>query len=780
MGFQARTVVRASRWWALGLLTGSLVLGGCYRGGAQQRDDDEDEDDAGQDDGADGANLVGPEACVDTDRFFKEKIWAPLLSQKCIGCHNPNGLAKNTDLVLQMADYPGYLEANQQTLENVARLEIDGIPLLLAKPTGMVEHGGGLQLAEGSEDYNTLAEMIDRFAAPSHCIDDGDIDQFFDGIEQLDEEQTLRKATFLLASRMPTPEELEQVRGEGIDALDPVLDEVLREDAFYVRLKEIFNDLLHTDAYRIGEDAVLTVDDETFPMALWYDDIEDNATKNEMRRLTNEAIAREPLEIVEHVLRNEMPFTEAFTADYTIINPYSARSYGLDLGMFDDPNDAGEKMTYTFEEIPSAGLLTTSVFLNRYPSTPTNRNRARARYFYDFFLATDIMRLAARPLDATEIQSHNPTLNEEACTVCHAVFDPVAGAFQNWDDEGRYRPPESGWYPDMLPPGFGDIQIPYEENHQALRWLTAELVKDPKFSLAMVHLVYRGITGQDPLEEPTELEDVDYLARIRAFEAQDYVFKKVADAFVAADYDLRVVIKEVVKTHYFRATTTTEALDEQRSMELADMGTARLLPPEALHRRLIATLGVPWIKNDQEVLLSEDYYKFFYGGIDSVSVTERLSQMNGVMANIVDRMANEMACTATAWDFTQPAEERLLFPAVELTDMPNSAAGEAAIRDNIVHLHEHLLGEAVTADDAEVERAWKVFDAVWEDGQAGLMLPEEPYPMNLPGPCRADEDPLTGDPLPEGVAISEDPDYTVRAWMAVMSYMLADYRYLYE
>ncbi|MCA9707189.1 MAG: hypothetical protein KDK70_15155 [Myxococcales bacterium] len=757
----------------LGVLTASLLLGGCYVGGARHADEGED-DDGGEDGSRAAGRLVGPQTCVDTDKFFKENIWAPVLSKKCIGCHNPTGQAANTDLVLQMSDYPGYLEVNQQTMANVARLEIDGMPLLLAKPAALVEHGGGLQMPEGSEEYDMLAEMIERFGAPSHCKDDADINRFFDGLVDLDEEQTLRKATFLLASRMPTAEELDAVRGAGIDALDPVLDAVLHEDPFYGRIKEIVNDMLHTDAYRIGDDAVDTVDEDMFPDAFWFDAIEDTDVKNQMRALTNEAIAREPLEIVEYVLRNDKPFTEVFTGDYTIINPYSARSYGVPASEFADYDDASEKIPWSFEEIPQAGLLTTSVFLNRYPTTPTNRNRARSRFFYKFFLATDVMRLAARPLDATQIQSHNPTLNVAACTVCHANIDGPAGAFMNWDEQGRYRP-MTGWFGDMIPPGFGDEELPYEDYPRAVQWLAEKMTHDSKFSLAMVHLVYTGLTGQEPLEEPMELEDVDYLARIRAFEAQDYVFKKIAEKFATSNYDLRVVFKEVVKSHYFRAVDTEETLDDQRFMELADMGTARLLPPEGLNRRLVATLGMPWIKNGVEVLNSGDYYKFFYGGIDSVSVTDRLTDMNGVMANVVERMSNEMACTATALDFTRPATERLLFPEVELTDLPGAAGAEDAIRANLVHLYQHLLGQRLDADDPEVDRAYGILTDVWQDGQAGLMLEESPYPVALPGPCRADDE-----SIPTESQIIDDPDYTVRAWMAVVTYMLGDYRYLYE
>jgi len=757
------------------------LTSGCYVGVSPLIGEEEEED---GDDGVveeNDAELIGPGTCVDTDKFFKEKVWAPVLSKTCIGCHNPTGVAGNTDLVLQMSDYPGYLEVNQQTVENIARLEIDGVPLLLAKPGGMVEHSGGTQLPPDSEEYELMAEMIDRFGAPTHCRDDADIDQFFDGIVELDEEQTLRKATFLLASRMPTAEEFEAVRGAGIDSLDAVLDPILREEAFYGRMKEMVNDLLHTDAYRIGDDAVDTVDDDTFVDPDWYADIEDGTTRNQMMRLTNEAIAREPLEIVEHVLRTERPFTEVFTANYTIVNPYSARAYGIPASAFTDFDDENEKIPWTFEEqgIPSSGLLTTSVFLNRYPTTPTNRNRARSRFFYKFFLATDVMRLAARPLDATEITTHNPTLNFAGCTVCHSNIDPVAGAFMNWDDTGRYRP-MGGWFGDMVPPGFGEKELPADEYDNGVQWLANEMLSDPKFSLAMVHLMHKGLTGQDPLDEPMELEDVDYLARIRAFEAQDHVFKKIAEQFVTGDYDIRIIIKGLVKSHYFRAIGTEETLDDQRYMELADMGTARLLSPEALNRRLVATLGVPWIKNGVEVLNSGDYYKFFYGGIDSVSVTERLTEMNGVMANVVERMSNEMACTMTAADFTRPAEERMLFPEVEMTDMPGDAGSETAIRANLVYMYDHLLGEALETDDPEIDRAYGILREVWEDGQDGLVLEESPYPVALPSPCRATTDPATGEAIPAEQQLTEDPDYTVRAWMAVTTYMLGDYRFIYE
>jgi hypothetical protein len=766
----------------LGVLGLSAALAGCYRGGAQTDDDEPQRGDGGEEDDDRSSNDDPLATCVDTSKFFQERVWTPILKQKCFACHNESGKAADTAFVLKAEDWPGYLEINEQTMENLVsfevRLEDDStLPLLLAKPSRLTDHEGGVVVEPGGEEYAAIEEMLQRFRTPTVCNDTRDLATFFAHIEQLDEVDTLRKATLLLAARLPTPEEIALVEGQGIDALDPVLDTLMHEDGFYVRLREMVNDRLHTDAFLLDEDAVETVDEQTFPTAFWYEALPDDQFA-QARDRTNDAIAREPLEIVLNVVRNDRPFTEIVLGDYTMVNPYSARAYGLDLAMFADPNDPGEWVQHDFEEIPQAGILTTSVFLNRYPTTPTNRNRHRSRMVQDFFLGTDVMKLASRPLDILEVAGHNPTLNDPNCNVCHVNIDPLAGAFMNWNENGHYRP-MGGWFGDMVAPGFEGEEIDPEFYDTALQWTMNRVVEDPKFALGVVRFFVQPVTGQAPLSEPTEIGDTDYLARIRAAEAQTWKLQQIADAFVADHYEVRTIIKELVKSEYFRAAGYDEEIDAQREMELADMGTARLLPPEALQRKLVATTGYAWMKNGADALNATAYYKFFYGGTDSVSVTERLTEMNGVMANIAERMAGEMACTTTGLDFAKPPAERLLFPMVELADVPGMPGAADAIKANIAYLHEHLLAEHVDVGDPEVLRTYEVFMDVWEDGQVGLTAEVEPYPVQLPGPCRATSDPITG-PIPEGSQVIDDPTYTARAWMAVVTYLLGDYRYLYE
>jgi hypothetical protein len=163
-----------------------------------------------------------------------------------------------------------------------------------------------------------------------------------------------------------------------------------------------------------------------------------------------------------------------------------------------------------------------------------------------------------------------------------------------------------------------------------------------------------------------------------------------------------------------------------------------------------------------------------YGGIDSLTKTERLDDINGIMANIASRMANEAACLATSADFAKPRAQRMLFPHVDADDIPGE--DEFEIRDNLVHLHERMLGETLHYDDPEIDRTYELFVDVREEGLSGIATGE--YTTTMIAPCQAVNDPLTGEPF--GTPIMEDPDYTIRAWMAVTTAMLGDFKFMFE
>ncbi len=730
--------------------------------------------------------------CVSNEQFFKEEIYVKTLAVKCLACHNSNGAAKDTSFILRGSEWgPDYLEQNLEVFTQMSRLQYDGVPWVLAKPTESVSHGGELQFAKDSDEYNRFSEMVARIGDPVVCDDVNVTEEFFDGVELLDEVATLRKASLALVGRLPTIEEEQLVRDGGFDALDTVLDDMMTDEVFYDRLIEIYNDHFLTDRYYPNTRATDLLgglsdenDNPIYPEMFWYENLpeEDMLIAEEF---ANKGLSRQSLELIAYVVRNELPFTEILTADYTMVNPFSARSFGVsptfETGAYD------EFVPAKIPGIPHAGVLTNSVFMNRFPTTDTNVNRHRARMVFQMFLATDVLRLGERPLvGATDGLPDNPTREAAACNICHNVIDPMAGALQNWNVAGYYAP-RATWYPEMLPPGFGDAVMPVSEKQRAEQWLAQQLVADPRFAIAPVHILFKGLSGQEPLREPSDVNDEHYLQKIRAFDVQSKVFQEIAIEFADNNFNLKTVVKAIVKTPYYRAANAS-GLTPEREAELAEVGTGRLLTPEQLHRKVETITGQPWRNGNTNFLLSENEYLIFYGGINSDDVTQRITEPNGIMANVATRMANEMACWTVAADFAKDPSERKMFPFVEVGFEPldlngfEVAGASAAIRANIQYLHQRLLGEFVDLNDPEIDRTYQLYLDVWKDGRDKLGLAPEAggYPGQLPGACAATVDYWTGEPLPEERQIVVDDTYTIRAWMAVTSYLLADYRFLHE
>ncbi|MCB9651957.1 MAG: DUF1588 domain-containing protein [Deltaproteobacteria bacterium] len=721
---------------------------------------------------------------MSTEAFFRDEVWAPILSTNCIQCHNPQGAAKDTDFVLQSAAQTGFLEANMRTIREVARFEVDGTSVLLLKPTGQIEHGGGQRIEPNGPEYQALVSLVAQLKEPIACAGTEGED-ILAGVEYIEDVQVLRKVGLNLVSRLPTPSEEARVMQDGLPGVEAVLDQMMTEPAFYERLKEVYNDLLLTERYYQDTRAIDLLDGNDYPNRRWYNAEPDGTIRDKLAVMTNRAIAREPLELVAHVVREGRPFSEILTANYTLMSPFSARLYGVSGFAYFDGDDPDMYDPYELHEaqipgVPHAGLLTTHVFLNRFPTTATNVNRHRSRMVYKMFLATDVLKLAERPVDPTQIQDHNPTLYNPACTVCHAVIDPMAGAFMNWDERGRYRPPEMGWNADMRPPGFGDATVPAGENTHALSWLAEQIADDDRFATAVVHTVFTALTGQEPVSGATDgLSPADAKARLQAFELQEEVFGAAKKRFVDSNQDFKAVVKAMAVSPYVRAANV-DPVPAEREAALGWLGTGHLLTPEQLDRKIVAVTGYPWIRNNRNILLNE--FRIFYGGIDSDTVTTRIDEPNGVMSNIAARMATEMSCLAVPKDFNieDPAQRRL-FPHVERSFQPEDdngfevAGAVAAIKDNIRHLHQRVLGEDPSND--ELDATYQLFLETWREGKAAVAAGD--LSVDVDYRCRSEND-AAGEPLPEALRVRRDEAFTVRAWMAVMAYLLNDYGFLFE
>jgi hypothetical protein len=770
-----------------------------------------------------------PPMCIGTDDYFANYSWPEVFSI-CVQCHTAGGQADGTRFILKPDTIPNYIALDMAVVTDVMQIEQDGTPLMILKSTNSVDHGGNQQLSAGSKGLAILEETIARLKMPVVCPGDMAPLPLTQGVTLLDAYGTLKKATWQLVGRPPSAAEIAAVDAGGLDALDAVLGAQMNEPAFYDRLRDVYSDIFLTDGFRANNVSTNTgniVNSDYYPpgaVDYWGGADWDwrSWPDGEGIRLV-EALAREPVELVVRAVKNDLPMSEILTAKLRLLNAYSARFFKVPYQGAMVTSFAGIANPQAYVEVASvpvineamgtseyAGILTTTAFLNRYPSSPTNFNRKRSRFTYKYFLNFDIMKTAPR-IDASAVDLNAyPTRNNPQCTGCHSQIDPVAGAYMNEDECGYdyatyYQPPgapsksaecsDNGWVVSdhMFPPGVGagtGNQLTLADRPTALEKLAAYVVGQPGFAEAMVSHAYVGLMNRGLLVAPADSKMPGYAALDAAFNAEKDALAALTKTFKDAGLKLKPVIIALVKSPSFRAADS----DNAARLELLALGGGSLTTPEVLNRKVIAATGYGWRTHlwenvrttgyqdlgphdgsEQARLVLREEVKTLYGGLDGsfdgVKARQRLPST--LTAAIVDHMALEVSCISTTRDFDKPTASRLLFPKVEKSAIVSgdpTAADQAAIVQNIQYLHERFLGERLSADDPEIVATYQLLKGA-KDDHAGA-------PAALDRPCSDDIDLGTGAAVAGGT--TTDPTYMVRAWQAVIAYLLMDYRFVFE
>jgi hypothetical protein len=653
-------------------------------------------------------------------------------------------------------------------------------------------------------DALCAAQMSTYILTEFNGSNDEVVAQAISFIQVMDASSTLRKASEQLLSRVPTYDELVQVSDLKAAGLTLAINNMMEQPRFYQRLTEIFNDYFLTDKYHSqngSEAAINLLSNSDFPMRRWFDPDQNNRADDykQIRANTNNGVAREPLELINYVVKNDLPFTQIVTADYMMMSSFSAQSYGVEGLTFQNPDDPEEFVPARLEEVPHAGILTSPMFLNRYPTTSTNRNRARSRVVLDLFLDTDILAIeGVRPGNAVDITTPIPTINNPQCSKCHTILDPVASLFQNWNYKGQFRPARlsrDGWYTDMEGRGYAGEAMPLAGNiDSSLQWLGAQIAVDPKFPRAITRIMVNGLTGKEPLSSPDAA--IATQSEIDAYTAERLILNDMQDNFVADNYNLKTLTREILLSPYWRATGLSQDAD---SLAHTNTGSNYLLTPEQLDRKIESLFGFEWRGSLDSYYKDKDRpytsklnntYHQIYGGIDSDSVTTRLKSPNGLMGAMQLRMANELACYAVSRDFWTPAQQRRLFLFVDEESTPYDDVGNIdesvmqKIRQNIQYLHTYLLGEGLAIDSVEFQATEQLFMNTLNRGrQLILNSGGDRSDVNLPDLCDVSVD-FEGENLRdvngEYLRLYQDRQYVIRAWMAVLAYLLSDYKFLYS
>ncbi|MEH6343898.1 MAG: hypothetical protein V7785_02335 [Bermanella sp.] len=786
-------------------------------------------------------------ACeIDTD-FFANRVWPRVLSQ-CASCHNAGGLAGESAFILQNT------QAALDDNFSAALSFNNAYPgLLLDKPSEEnIEHGGGTIFHINDDNYAIMSELLARFEEPIDSCEQSDepaaqassLDarSLIDKLTLASPAHTFREASLLLAGQLPSAAETAAISESNLKS---AIRNLMVGDSFEAFLMEAANDQLLTMKWAgsrtpglsalNGEYFYPQVSSRIAPLEAAVE----TANTEEVRAIaqqavwdaysnTNLALAQEPLRLISHVVTQEHPYSEVLTANYMLVNPYTNDVFDTGLSFSDpqDPNDWKEAQISSGyrngRDLPHSGILTSPMYLARYPSTDTNRNRARSRWTYYFFLGVDIEGLAIRPMNGDSLMDvDNPTLNNPDCAVCHEIMDPVAGAFQNWGNDGQFRDqcgwfpdgnhPEGGewlcdldalpwtgykeffdpyvagdlWYRDMRSPGFNTTQLPASQGSSSLAWLAQQMIEDARFSEGTVRFWFKGLFAREPVALPGDADDAQFASQLAAYEIDTLYVNEFASAFANGSagtanhgaYNLKDLLVDMLVSPLFRAQSSQQNLNADEQNALVYTGTGRLLTPEQLNRKLLALLGQYWshVWDQERNQLLEDFYGF-YGGIDSDGVTDRNGQLNTLMSTVIERFSSEMVCRLVIDEFELNNSQRLLFGDASINDTPQTSSGVSNIKLALTNLIIRLWGPD-QASAVEVEAAYNLFVVLrnerLENSATAVLATNEAQTNN------DDNDEFCQLDWGNDSALVEDSNQVLRPWMGVLMYLISDYKVMY-
>ena len=539
-----------------------------------------------------------------------EALISPIVQSKCVNCHYEGNTTGDMPVFVRDAD-ADHLSKNLKEFEDYLADIEDGANRILNKIQGALDHGGGSQVSAGTPEFAGFEQFLELLGAE---IEEFVAVDLFEGVTLESPRRTLWRAAIVFAGRIPTEDEYASIEnGDDGDLrlairglMDCPEDQPRHRCGFHEFLIRGANDRLLTDRnigplgaagflvefdreyVRLCEDAAATGDGSSeSPWRIWETQVQYGA-------------GRAPLELIAYVAENDRPYTEILTADYIMANPMSADVYGSDVEFDAPPTNYGYPAglqdgdaVHDFKPVeineyylrdsarvygedngcgpfledpgqfrrdyPHAGILNTMVFLQRYPTTATNRNRARSRWTYYHFLGFDIEKSEARTMDPQVLKdTANPTMHNPACTVCHRQMDPVAGAFQNYGDVGWYLDQDEhdaidGYY--KRPPGkVLTIQAESRTDRETLslrEYLEPDdrlYISDPEStwgSLKLDRLVLKDDSGSVVFEREFEDPDAGIECEVCAPQADHWSvqgeFYMPLDLTAAGEYDIEIV-----------------------------------------------------------------------------------------------------------------------------------------------------------------------------------------------------------------------------------------------
>ena len=275
------------------------------------------------------------------EEVFQNHISQPVVQSKCVNCHVQGGVSGHTRLVLVRSMEADHEGSNLQTFRDlVAAVEADGGSTYILNKIQGVAHGGGVQVAAGSDDFDNMNRFLALLedepqgfvARLLAALDDGETSLMFAITTPTDEDAVAGDAVAVSATGAPTEAVHFAAR----------LDDEAQEGFAYLGAAENRGAALH------AWDTTAMMDGDYELAALYTEDGGDSVTRDAIVvTLDNVEPAQTP-DIVENVDSKEQAvrmdaMNEVVTADGVMVT--------LPGGAL----DADDRLTVEVMDFPDAG-----------------------------------------------------------------------------------------------------------------------------------------------------------------------------------------------------------------------------------------------------------------------------------------------------------------------------------------------------------------------------------------------------------------------------------------
>lgn len=729
----------------------------------------------------------GSPACVSAKATFAKTVW-PAMTTTCTTCHVSGGAASGSGFVLAGG-------AAAQNFNIVSAYAKKDDVALLGKAIGQLNHDGGAPFGNTNDQrYKDLAALLPamKTACDTTTTAGPTTAKYWEGVTFASDSKVLGRAAIIFAGRNPTAAEEAAVMSGGKPVLRQTIRGYMQGPAFDAFLDET------AETHFLARGTQILGNGVGYVAADWPSATNIINNTNLQAGERNRFIAgsrAEQAELLKYIVRNDKPWTDIVAGKYTMVNAIVAQYMQANVtGTFADPmNDT----VFLPATLPNqrlggmrdhSGVISMQSWLERHPTTPTNRNRHRVKTALMQFLGTDVTLLAQRPIDGSN-NFKIPTVEDPNCNVCHNVIDPMAAGWQNFQENNRDRPfrdamgkdialpatyrsnnyPKDAngqsyykvgdnWFRDEKEPGYGTTPMPggVTGNPNALSWLGQQLANDERFPIGASYFWYKAIVGRDALQAPVDASTPEGAARLAAFNAQNEEFQEIAARFKtdrgSGAYNVRDLLVDLMTSKVLTAESATN-VTATRMIELGEIGGFALLNPIAVNRKMVALTGqaIPEFNNPTVG------FGLAFGDFDGVNRLKRPTDYTMMQAIAMYRAGATRSCSIVMNDAAKTQGTRLLLPMVQLTDTPATPAGQVQIQANIAYMMKHLWKEDVGTSDPEAQRAYALLLKVWNDRAT---------PSAKPTTCAFNN--------------TNDANYMGRAWSTVVAYMIGDYRFIIE